>query len=1691
MDELNSLMGQSEQVNIEEMFAPQSYPVRMPEMSVKTLSATASLLNEDSEQLSSYGSLISSGMQGDFASHKRILDNSTLKQEKYDQATVIGILGDNSIPFEQKEAAIKGISKSPLLKSPEVALVHKASVQDNPGESFEQEQVRVLGLGEQIAKVYSDIQKVQGLKNAFVSSREDRSDLAVGIEAAESLIVPFAYNLIGGEISRDLASKQGKKRSLWDTFKSYALAGENVKDLRKGLEAVPLDQREALTADILETLERKNSITFSGYNQFVQVEKARQIFDADGYSDTDKWIDNLTPLLDIVGMGAVLRGGKTAKTVAKGVTSGVTATPPAVLKAAEAERASRAGITTADLAKAPTPTKVPRGNLDEINNLINQRAALLGSANELDPGMVRDLKQELASLKKPDAAEIKVRAKEIQASQRISYKEAKAKADAAYADLAADYEASKARLERQLELNAGGNKVNQEISVLDKRIAELEATAKELVTPKKNPIADMLDRIEFNSVIRNVNPAAPGNLMGMANPSIARKYHAALIKSEVDEGANALFGASRIEVLADNVMPQVITETGTVAAKTFDIERGLRGFVAPEDSSIAEFLANTGTTGMTRSEKAQAQAKIVNSFQNASGLTVNDAMGGLKFDDKGNALQVTAVYGTSEGGWLYAEQALRQAQFALKTSGVKASDIEILKRTGIDYEPVELSQVVGKEGDYLVRVNMEHTYDVKDIEAFKKLDVVKNWFDRVPGTVKQGFGSVTRHLFDVSSVLNKAITASASNASDFSARLERLLLDSASSFSDQFMKLPSERREVLGKYFLEANFEQIKFDIADLTARGFDGTEIEIVKSWRKHWDNVYYLENLDMVRSLNNQGYGLLKAGTTELFAKEIQKNSTVRFMFNPATDKVVELTKTELDALYDAGGFQAKLRRPIEIDGQVVEHVIVRNTPNEYIRKVRDSDKVLNYREGYFQLQYTAPKFVDEYSKTGRKAIAVAGDTAEAESFKVRMQQQNPDKEYRVRDDKNALQVGSDDWFDVNAASGRIAQRHRGKLLEASDGLNHLGDQSYILNPADSAIRASRSIAGRTMSRQMLETAKARALAQYGELASSNGYGGKRWPQSIDEINANAKSLGVLTEKQTADFRTTWEYINYLENGYINGIDTFVKGMFNALGNVAGKSGMTKLERSLYGAGDVNVASAAKSGVFWAYIASNPLRQWIVQPHQIIRMLGYNPVGMISQIPIRQAANYALVKSGLGNEADKAFVKFVDDSGLMDAVDKHNLIRGSLLDMADNSSKLKRIARDVYEAPRKIGFDSAERTNMLFHSAVVYDKYKRMGKNLADATVRNEAYSEIRALTYDMNFAGDMPYNQNALGVVMQFMQVPHKAVSQLTNRRLPASTRAKLFITDLAIFGVPLYAISEAVGGDIAPENKELRDLLAEGAESFVVNKVLEELFKEDVDIDLSGLAPYNMEGFGKMFLEMIGSPTQAMLNSPSGQLFLKDGGRAREAIGAMSRYFGVSDDSDLMPETLLSVLYKTAQISSGFSNFDKARLLLDAEKSINARGDVIDDKVGHVDALAQLFGFTTNDARKYYEYAMSESKSEKEYKEEVVKSFNTIVRYYRQELQSPNSDPRFIQAVSSAILKKYEGKPLAQQIIHDELKRLTKDDKGELLKLILRRTGYPAESSMTRDKILNMPYDEETIRMTLDRWESIQKLNATQE
>lgn len=1189
---------------------------------------------------------------------------------------------------------------------------------------------------------------------------------------------------------------------------------------------------------------------------------------------------------------------------------------------------------------------------------------------------------------------------------------------------------------------------------------------------------------ENETAVRNVipqpAPVSPLNLVTQTNPQKARDMYQLIVRSEGDEVSQALAAMPRDQVLAGVELPQAGVASGAVEVKLLNPNKIIN---LPDD--FRQAYEQVGALALTEREYAAARSHVVNRVNEVEGITLHDNMTTIR--SEGNGITISGMYGREDGGFRHPKEAYDQVKFSFREFGVDENNLTLMKRQGGEYVPVDLADVGDELGDYMVKVDFRHRFNPADVGQMDRLEVKRNFFDRFPMLRTKKSGTVANSLLDHSSMLHPQITGAAIVAADEAAKIDRMLLELHDDFAKSYKGLDRTRQAKIDEEIRFANFQGVEKDDLTLISEGFSRAEIDILKKWRNAWDTHFWFENADLARTLAIQGYQKLESANAQLFAKPIVKNSRIAEVYDPDLDKVVRLSRDELDDLYDKGGTYAQLRRPTMINGDEVEYVLVRNTPNNYLRTVKDTDQVLDYRKGYYQVSYDAPKFIVHQvrDRAGNvrytKAVGVAGDTAEAEHLRQRLATANGTSvdDYIIRGDKNELRPDTDLYWDLQSVNGRVAQRHRGKRLEGSDTPVTGFSDKYISNPVESAVRAARSLSARVATRESLEIGKQRALQQYGEFFPQRSVDGKpQWTENSNSLVAE----GRMTTADIADARTTVEYFNYLQHGYENGVDSAFKALMNVSASYAAKLKASGAERAFSAASQLAPTAFLRNTVFQAMIALAPLRQIIVQSHQSIRLFGYNPAYMASGI-WKDFITYQkfLLNSELGtsykfSKAEQAVIDFIEDSGVLDAVAKSNLVRGPIQDMAEATRPVKRIVGKALAAPRKIGFDVGEKFNLLMHMMAVRDKMIKQGKNMSDIREIKDAHSISRALSYDMNFAGDLPYNQNSLSMFLQFLQVPHKAwTSVTTNRRLPTRDKLGLLATDVMLFGVPgSLMLANSLGDDILPENPEAREAILFGTYTTLLNKVFSAASNKDVNIDTSSLSPYDMEGWADMAEALMSGGVMEMLaNSPAASLYFKEGSKVQQAFGRLFRATGFIDKYEgQAPEDIVSVAKGFAEISSGWSSMAKAKAIVRTGMILDKQGNVLKEDASSMDAIARMLGFgTQQEALQYYHSNRMYEKS-KSRKDEIRAEIKDYFRYLARDQKLQSTDPEYISNALGMAKLVWEDDLEAQSIMADELAKMQMDMKTRMIQGLLRDAGINGLSDEAkRLKDLGMLNDAE--------------------
>lgn len=1218
---------------------------------------------------------------------------------------------------------------------------------------------------------------------------------------------------------------------------------------------------------------------------------------------------------------------------------------------------------------------------------------------------------------------------------------------------------------------------------------------------------------EYEDVTRqavrsDVQPASLSQNYKDTNPNKSRAAHEAAAQDESGEAARALYGTNRTEAVANDILPEAPRASGRVRAKTPRPEETYIRAVVEPDPNVQRIANTDGGYYYWPTERVAAQARVVNDFHGATGLTPRPEMSTISMD--GTRVNVDMVYGGMDSGWSNAEEAVELTKYSLRHYGVVDDNITILQRQGSDYVPVKLQDIPEGSTDFLVQVMQESRMTAQSLETMETADVLRNFLDRFPIFAGNSQGSFQRHLLDSHSMFHPNITLGANVAVDRQASLEKNLLDQLARFSDVYTKLPKGRQQLVENVIKEANHNGRAPNYNKLVADGFTREEIKALRNWKEFWDTQYWLENRDLSRSLQQRGYKVFEDAEkgTRIFARPLarQRAGEVYRAYDASTGEIVSLTPEARKALYDEGGTLATMRNPIRVGDEASEVIISRETAGGgYLRSLNDSDQVLQYREGYYQVNYTGNNFVDKIVRDSkgnelyRQAVAVAGSTKDANLTASRMRATDGG-DYVVREGRDKMSMGSDDYWNIQHATGRTAQRVRGERLEdATSSMNMGADHSLIMGPAEAGLHAARSVSRRVAMRDFMEATKERFIRQYSSMMPTDRYGRPTWPNRISDIT---KKEGTLRDEDITAARGMYEYINSLEVGYINGIDESFKAGLRVVADLMGKAGTTKGEKTFhYLADQRGPMQFGRNTAFTLYLALNPLRQMIVQGHQAIQLTANFPRYVATRLAPDTAAMMAMkldstpkemasLATGRSVEELKRMAQGFEDSGLAAAIDKQNLVKGSLTDAAENAKFTGSFGGKI-AAPinfsRKIGFDAGEHLNMLTSWLAHYDKQlERTGKtwDKLSSTDWDEISARARSYTYNMNRAGEMPYNENWMGLVMQFAQVPHKAALQMiTDRTLTVREKARLAAFNATMYGVPAASVMYPWVEKSLPEEGELRDLVLQGLEGYTFNKFLTLTTGEETSIDYSGLAAADMTGLYELITSFATTDLGELIAAaPAGALFFGENPRLTNFAKSVARWGHLIDDIE-DPTTMTRIAKEMASLSSGMSNFFKARYAMKAGQKLNSMGNVSDPTVATPEAIATMFGFgTLAEAQRRY-VSMEIYEETTAFRNDVNEYSRVLKRHLTAEGVDPSSR-EWQQRVITDANRVWEGSTEAQAIIYQNMARDARRGDDSMWRSVIEANELDNE---TRRRFFRTMPDEELgkeglrIMDWLDRYE----------
>ncbi len=1625
------------------------------------------------------------------------------KVEQARQQRILGISGnmlvDPNVPDGVK-ATIPTYLQQQETPDARKIVAEQALFEDNGREGANQEAARSWVFNDIDATIQykKDASKYVSLMDAYLT--RDYSYFEAWKDVFAEL-VPGVKAVNVATIKEKVLAGEGKEGSLSavnfidSVFKSF----ENERDMRKMIENKPPQERMDMLRKIVGVVQSQYSQGMFDNNEYAIIERARMLI-----------ADPETPFSDQSGVSAVITdtvfnalsilgpSPKALKAALGATDSAEKVAPKVVFKEATTQAVD---VSASPVVKAEPVVKQER--MLDVNGITMSESEIAAkrielstlAENKFDRGTVKQLRSEQADLgnriAQLEAEKLanKQNASQLAKEMKVSRKEAIRKTNKIVDEQIDEYKARIGGVKSKLQYSERGYLAESELSKFDQAVK----AAKPVESAKADigaAVRAAMDEAAVHNILGAVKPSSVVSTLAETNPTKASAFVKAAVDDETGALSKVVAGTSREELMIDASTVQPTVSKSVRVKPTLDFD----------ESTIDYAIADSGIR-YTAKEMKSLKDKLTWSVSNANGVTLVSPMSKILEDSK-TGFKINATFMDGNVGFNDAQEALGRTEFALRGQGVGMDSLQLMKRTASGYEPVEKGVDIASlpKGDYAVQVN--HSWGMHLESGFEdmKPPTIKNALDRMRsvfnGPVAMRQGSLTRHVWTPQTLFSKEFLLAPTVAADRAAGITKKLAQLADEFNKPFSKLPKEERAQLADYIIKANVNRIPFSAPEMIANGFTHPQVNVMSNWKRYWDTAYMLENADRARTLKLTGHKLFihKESGTELFVRPQVRNAPINGkVYDPDTNMVLDLTAAGKKQLYDDGGYVAILRDHItQESGEVAKYVVVKERIGNYAREFNDSDRVLNYINGYYSVRHESPLFVVQNvkDKSGRilykKAVAEAGSIADAEqmakSLAARTEGHLYDRsghdtaDFFIREDIKTSDAMSyaDASLDVGISSGRSSQRFRGAPLESYDPLAQ-GQSQYVQSPLESMSRVAYSLGNRLATRPYLETAKARWLENYGKFVEvdQTAYV-KGFPRDPSEIGRNLTSSSEL-----AQARTTWEYINSFEHGYESLVDVGTRSVIGIMADVVSKVPAGSVGKAVEGglrtyAGSGKITSAIKTGVFNTMLVAQPTGMFVLQSIQSLANLSlnfldprlYRDLGAMHGVARGTAVGDQLAR---GKELWEAWER----TGHTAAVDLHRaaFMGGGGSGRELGGFKATRAARTASGMLNFIqGFyNKGELINQYTGWLVKRLDFESVNKRPPSSQAElDTVHAEGRMLTYQMNKAGEMPYNTNTLNLSMQFFQVIHKAIMEpLASRSLSVKDRVRLGLAPAVIFGIPVTTMNW-IDGNVEKSGlvREDKDKLKTALNFSVLSKIFGAMDADMEGLDYGKYNPVDPMGLADRLSTLMTYPEMFTRNPAASML-----DKGLTAVVTMSRYLGITEaDTGIQPndEAMWSSL---GNLLAGTSQYMKGTVLLENGVFRDKYGRDVAGDIKPVEAYAQkYFGMTPKKVTELYAFTGKSIELNQQFKDDL----STVIKNARQQLAMNGlllSNPEYTQQLMSAVTRVFKNNPAAMEELTKQLNYdLKVNGKEAYLYHTLRAAGY-LEVDELKELVSTIPNKEQ--------------------
>lgn len=1070
------------------------------------------------------------------------------------------------------------------------------------------------------------------------------------------------------------------------------------------------------------------------------------------------------------------------------------------------------------------------------------------------------------------------------------------------------------------------------------------------------------------------------DLVDSANPEHARALREALIR-EANPEAEEMLGLT----VEDAILETFPSFKGAILNGAPD------GVVDKLANSLAELrkMEEDAIYGLnyTQEELIEMRDKVANSIMAKDGY-FDMSRSVITQDELGDKFIIEAAYGaSSDSGFAGVDRAVRH----FKDNWEEGMEFTLLAKQGDTF--VELSEDMPLEQFYkdygeseiYYRVRTEYNYDqsIADVDSLLFGDKVVD-----SSALHSVFNN--KWMKDSASLFDRFVNKAINRAGDYSQGLAHGLTNVV---EKNLAPLSMESKHRVMNLLQKGSDEEVTFRFSDL-AHNYTEPEISAYYSLRALADTQHALDNRRVYNRLKSQGYeSVVYNGTAfEGVGKRLEQSyvkGNVPSAYNPVTGQIEQLTPSMIDDIYENGGLILASKFENTVGGERSRFIL--SDGSVTVRPLNRNP--LPYRPGYvtrgyadnYMIKMSVVGKVDGASVPREKTIASAATKVDADKMIEELRHQYPDAELsahikRELDDPTVI----DDDIDFMFNTGGMVTGRRGELLASKSS-----KENQLLDPIESLQKHISYTSGRVAYDDLMQTMEARWVNTYGK-----HFG-------VDNIQDYKKIASNTTnDKRVHDAKALAEHILAARGVQPENYKKYRSMMLSLAESLETTMGGGQLAKNI---GDYlrgfNPVKAIRGLTFNLLLATNPLRQLVLQTNQITMLAGISPKAFVRSAGGLMAFGNAMLTRNttrwggarrfgakvMGTTEDE-FEKLFDgfkSSGLPASINAHSFARDAMPEISARISGnlAQRTARRVFNitktplrAVRAVGFNAGEWNNLAMTYLMAYDLWRdgNKGKKLTKLAIADIA-TEARDLALNMTKSGELNYQRGAFSLATQFMSYQHKALLAAFGvnrkfRELTPMQRSGFLAAQVVLYGldgIPMGILLERLIDAQNYDIPEVPKAIMEGlVYDYMFNSILKAISGEEQEVDFTGdLSPFGgtysaMSGFFANIMAM--SIPDAALGASGSAL-----GRVADAIG-MVQFIGTIPDLTSGEKAEL-MIEQGLQVFGGYNAYVKGHAMRQLNYHLSNRGEPLYRATTTEGWMTTLFGIGPDAEEEYYRVA----------------------------------------------------------------------------------------------------------------------------